>query len=358
MLEKLVNHSTRATHDRLRTRPVFLNERFNEWKLGVPASVATRALKDMPLIVAVGGGKGGVGKSVISANLAVTYAQQGFRVLVVDLDLGCSNLHTHFGVAVPKRTLLDYAVRKQVPFIDVMQATPMGNVAFIAAGREEEWSSKLDTDLTVFNPFWDAIFAARQQLKVDVVIFDLGAGTNRHTMTFFNAAHLGLVTVLPEPTSIENAYVFLRMALWDLVTYVGEHLAQSDVAADIQHELAHVSSGSLAKGYVDCFRRLINTHPEFIHALAQALKGRHTGIIVNQVRNQNDIDIGKSMEHICQKYFGFQARFLGFLNHDESVINSLRNRHIHVLDYPQGMVAKRLTGIVQNSINLLGMQGV
>ena len=57
---------------------------------------------------AIGGGKGGVGKSLISANLSITLAQTGVKVTAVDLDLGCANLHTCLGVDIPSLTLSDF----------------------------------------------------------------------------------------------------------------------------------------------------------------------------------------------------------------------------------------------------------
>ena len=84
------------------------------------------------------------------------------------------------------------------------------------------------------------------------------------------------------------------------------------------------------------------------------MQGRYLGVVLNQARNQADMDIGQSMEHICQKYFGFQSRYLGYLNYDEAVWKSLRNRRHLMTDFPHSLIAKRLA-VVANQAAFFGI---
>jgi flagellar biosynthesis protein FlhG len=334
----------------------FVTMHYNNWKAGLSFDAPLPLSRQMPAILAVGGGKGGVGKSIVSANLAATLAQFGYRVLVVDLDLGCSNLHSHFGVSMPKRSLVDFLITKSVGFRDIILPAPVQGVAFVAGGREEAWSEYLDQPSDYLLPLWQALLASRQQFKVDIVLFDLGAGTHRHTMDFFSAAHLGLVTVLPEPTSIENAYVFFKMTLWKLIDNIGYQLHQPEVAQDIKAALAAMAGSTLTSGYASCLRELQLSYPQFIQDLQRVIQARCLGIIVNQTRDQSDIDLGSSMEHICQKYFGLPTKYIGYLNYDEAVLKSLKNRRLLVSDFPHSMIAKRLSVAASQSLKILGMQ--
>ncbi len=334
----------------------FVSLHYNNWKAGLSFDAPLPLARHMPAILAVGGGKGGVGKSIVSANLAATLAQYGYRVLVVDMDLGCSNLHSHFGVAMPKRSLADFLLTKTTPFRDVILASPVQGVAFVAGGREEAWADYLDQPSDYLLPLWQALIASRQQFKVDIVLIDLGAGTHRYTMDFFSAAHLGLVTVLPEPTSIENAYVFFKMTLWKLIDNLGYRLQQTEVAQDIKCALAAMAGSTLTSGYASCLKELALTYPAFIQDLQRVIQARCLGIIVNQTRDQADIDLGSSMEHICQKYFGLPTKYIGYLNYDEAVLKSLKNRRLLVSDFPHSMIAKRLSVAAAQSLKILGMQ--
>lgn len=334
----------------------FVTANYSNWKIGLPWETVLPPPKQIPAVIAVGGGKGGVGKSIISANLAATISQYGYRVLVVDLDLGCSNLHSHFGVSMPKKTLADFVLTQRLTFREVMLPSPMPGVAFVAGGREESWNDYLEHSSDHLLPLWQALLSSRQQYKVDVIILDLGAGTQRYTMDFFACAHLGLVSVLPEPTSIENAYVFFKMALWKMIDNVGRFHHQPEAAQDIKAALSSMVGGSLSSGYATHFRALQLSYPQFVQDLVRTIQARCLGIVVNQARDQADIDLGTSMEHICQKYFGFPAKSVGYLNYDEAVLKSLKNRRLLVSDFPHSIIAKRLSVAAAQSLKILGMQ--
>lgn len=334
----------------------FVVNHFDQWKRGVHLDTQTVSAHQMPNIIAVGGGKGGVGKSIVSANLSAVLAQSGYRVLVVDMDLGCSNLHSHYGVAMPKKTLADFVLGSKLDFRDVILPAPVQGVAFVAGGRDEQWHGVLDQPRAYLGKLWQELIRSKLNYKVDFVVLDLGAGVHRYTMDFFTASHVGVVTVLPEPTSIENAYVFLKSMLWSLIEAIGVNTGQVGIAEEIQHNLTTMSAASLNQGYAQSLRSMMAAYPEFIQMLAQTIRSRYVGLLVNQTRDQSDLDIGHSMEHICQKYFGLQSRYLGFLNHDQAVLKSLRNRRLLVNDFPHSSVVKRLMIAVSQTLNLLGLQ--
>jgi len=337
------------------TSPFVVNH-FDHWRRGLAVDVKLPLASAMPTMIAVGGGKGGVGKSIISANISAILAQFGYRVLVVDMDLGCSNIHSHFGVAMPKKSLADFILSNRLSFRDVILPAPVQGVAFVAGGREEQWNDVLDQSRVHLAPLWHELLQSKLQYKVDFVVLDLGAGTHRYTMDFFCASHMGLVTVLPEPTSIENAYVFLKMVLWNLIEAVGRNLDQPEVALDVQAALNQMSGKSLNQGYAFCLRQIQASFPEFIHVLSLVIRSRYVGLLLNQTRDQSDMDIGNSMEHICQRYFGLQTRYLGHLNYDQAVLKSLRNRRLLVTDFPHSLIVKRLVIAASQTLNLLGVQ--
>lgn len=335
----------------------WVREKGAHWQVGLPASVVMPCPpQEVPAILAVGGGKGGVGKSIISANLSATLARAGLRVLVCDLDFGCANLHTHFGIGHPKRSLTDFLLRKSHGFRDLILPASVENVGFVAGGREEEWGQHLGENHGVLLPLWQAFLTSRRDLGIDVLVLDLGAGTHRHTMEFFTAAHCGIVTVLPEATSIENAYVFLKMALWRLVEHVGHRIGEPETARLVQSVLGQ-AGGSIERGYLQQLRELKHKHPAFVGQLARAILGRHLGVIVNQTREHADAEIARSMEHICNRYFGFQTTSIGSLNFDEAAWKSSRNRRLLVDDFPHSMIAKKLTHVATETLRLLQWEG-
>src|SRR3569833_2571519 len=86
-------------------------------------------------IVAVGGGKGGVGKSLVSTNLAVALARTGAKVVMLDADLGAPNLHTMFGIMRPQRTVEDFLSGRSATLDEVALATPIPGLRLIAGAE-------------------------------------------------------------------------------------------------------------------------------------------------------------------------------------------------------------------------------
>lgn len=331
-----------------------LVKRQRGWELGLPAYIDLRG-RTPPVIIAVGGGKGGVGKSLVSANLAVRLAATGRKVVAIDLDIGGSNLHTYFGVGAPKVNLADAVIYKQKSFAEVLTPTPVSGVQLVAGGKEEAWGGTGSIDRALLRSTFDAIMAAKDNGQADIVILDLGAGTHRHTIDFFSVAHLGMLTVLPEPTSIENAYLFLKTSLFRLIENVGERLGSTDTAADVKALLtAGDAGGGRATGYADKLRQAAATYPGFVSQVAMALAGRTIGVTINQVRCQKDIDVGRSMELIGERYFGFITRYCGYLNYDEAAWKSLRNRRLLVIDFPHSILSRRFSDLTRAVLSNLG----
>ncbi len=159
-----------------------------------------------PRIWAIGGGKGGVGKSVVTANLAVAIARSGARVAIVDADLGGANLHTIIGVPSPKRNLSDFISRRVSSLAEVMTPTPIDNLWLISGAKAV---------LETANPNYgqkNKILRNIAKLDVDHVFLDLGAGTAFNVLDFFLVARKGVLVVVPEATSVENAYFFIKAA--------------------------------------------------------------------------------------------------------------------------------------------------
>ena len=86
-------------------------------------------------IWAVGGGKGGVGKSALTTGIAMTLAIQGRRCIMIDADLGGANLHTFLGMSPPKHTISDVLRDSSKNLQDILLATPFDNLSLISGAR-------------------------------------------------------------------------------------------------------------------------------------------------------------------------------------------------------------------------------
>lgn len=338
-----------ARRKKLQNSPL-LQANQSGWLKGVPSWADVDSERAIPLILAVGGGKGGVGKSLISANIGGQLAKEGYRVLIVDMDLGSANLHTYFGFAKPEKTLSDFMADHTLSFKDLALKGPIQGLGIIAGGRLDESILSLKMNPHFFTRFWRELQLCHGNF--DFVLLDLGAGTHKLTLEMFSLAHFGIVTILPEPTSIENAYVFLRAYLWRLIENLGHQTNRVEEALSIQEVLAQITAESVDSGYLTVLKGQYKNHPEFINDLGEVVLSRRTGFLVNQVRSREDEAIAGSMEGICKRFFGLQSHSLGYLNYDDAAWKSLRNQRLLLLDFPHSLIVQRLRHAARNLLTL------
>ena len=158
-------------------------------------------------IWAVGGGKGGTGKTVVAASIGILLAKAGKRVIIIDADLGGANLHTCLGIRHPSTTIADFLLKKVNSLNELLLDTPIKNLRLISGANDF---------LTIANiPFAQKQKLMRyiKNLDSDYVILDLGAGTSFNVLDLFLISDSNILVVMPEPTSVENAYRFIKCAI-------------------------------------------------------------------------------------------------------------------------------------------------
>lgn len=167
-------------------------------------STSGELIHDNRRVYTVGGGKGGTGKSFTTANLGTILAQQGNKVLLVDLDLGASNLHTFLAFGKPQVSLKQYLEKEVNDINDVVLETTQPNLSIISSSG---------CSLEVANLYYAQklkIIRAINNLSYDYIFIDLGSGTHFNTLDFFLMSNKGILVTTPEPVSIENMFRFMK----------------------------------------------------------------------------------------------------------------------------------------------------
>jgi flagellar biosynthesis protein FlhG len=178
----------------------YLSSVFNGRRTASESDVRSR-------IIAVGGAKGGIGKSIFAANLGTMLSSLGFRVALVDLDLGGSDLHIFLGhKRIPEVTLNDFLNRKVTSLEDAAVGCGQGP-ALIAGDCGELGAANI--------PFQKKmrLMESIRKINADYVVLDLGGGTDFNTLDFFLASDMGIVLSTLDQSSYLEAYAFIKTAL-------------------------------------------------------------------------------------------------------------------------------------------------
>ncbi len=288
-----------------------------------------------PSILSVGSGKGGVGKSFFVANLGVTLASLGCRVILVDLDLEGANLHTFLGMTSPQRSLADFVAHREAELGKLVLDTDIPNLGLIAgtdAHLEAPQPSRLERS---------RLIRGLSALPADVVLLDLGTGVRSTVIDYFLAGGDGVLLLDAEPTAVENAYRFMRAAY-----YRKMQLAMT--THPVRELVASVMDQRNERGIrtpQDLLLEVERLDPGEGARFVEAMRAFKPQIVVNRVRTAEEIKLGFSVRAVCGKYFGISSDYLGYINADPAVGRSVMQRQPVVSSEPRSDAAVYLSRI-------------
>ncbi len=249
-------------------------------------------------VITVTSGKGGVGKTNISVNLALNLSQMGYRVVILDADFGLANIEVLFGIS-SQFTLLD-VINSEKNIFDIISDGPM-NVKFISGGSGIE--EMIHLQKWQLNTVMEKM-ALLDQIA-DIVIVDTGAGVSDKVVSFISAADDVVLVTTPEPTSLMDAYALVKTA-------------------------------------------------------TLANKNKKIQLIVNRAESDKEaLAAANKLIIASENFLDVKLEQLGYVLYDTSVVKAVKQQQPFILSYPKSLVTRQLNEIACNLIsenNELAMQ--
>lgn len=244
-------------------------------------------------VITVTSGKGGVGKSNISVNLAINFRRQGKRVVIFDADFGLANIEIIFGIA-PKHSMFDM-IYNNMSITDILTSAPFG-IEFISGGsgiQELANLNKSQLDYMV-SKLYDLDCLA------DIIIIDTGAGISNTVLDFVTASNEVLLVTTPEPTSITDAYATLK--------------AMKNRGGNI--------------------------------------KDKEINLLVNKVSSEAEgLEIFKKLNKVTERFLDIQLKNIGFLPYDRTLEKAVIEQKPVSILYPKSNISKALEKLADNMLN-------
>jgi flagellar biosynthesis protein FlhG len=239
--------------------------------------------KSKPLIVSVTSGKGGVGKTFITINLATILARQGKRVLVADCDLGLANIDIMLGIN-PSLTLKD-VVFGTLHLKDVIISTKGGFDLIPSSSGVREMAQLL------FEKIQNIKDMLLEIEGYDLILLDTGAGISEVVLQFNLFAEKNIVVINRELTSLTDAYAIVKV-------------------------------------------------------MYQVFSRQSFCIITNNIKDEKEgSSIFKNIDTICQRFLGFPLHYLGYVVQDDAVPKAILKQELAVLAYPHSRINTNLAQI-------------
>ncbi|MFQ5484994.1 MAG: P-loop NTPase [Desulfobacterales bacterium] len=268
-----------------------------------------------PTIWAVGGGKGGAGKSVVSTMLSCCLARMGKRTVLIDVDLGGANIHTLMGIKSPPRSINDFITRKFKSLKDICIDTEEKNLRLISGSSEV---------LSLANPHFSQkikLINHFARLNTDNLVLDLGAGTSFNVLDFFLAADEKIVVLTPEPTSIQNAYIFVRNVVYRRLS----RLTNKDSSLKALVKIAMNPKNEFKiRTIKELFQFIQESGGKDVAAPLEKEIGKiRPAIITNMVKESKEKKANRIIQIVAERYLSIQSVALGSVEYDRQIFEMI-----------------------------------
>jgi len=267
-------------------------------------------------IIAVGGGKGGVGKSILSIGLGTALAKSGHSVVLADLDLGAANLHTYLGIRGRTPTIVDFILNKVPSLENILVETPVPRLGLISGAEFVPGAT---------NPaHWMKLKLMRhlRALPADYIIIDLGAGVQFNTLDFFGISDRGVVITAPEPGAVMNAYSFVKGALFRKMQTIFKN--NPDISRIIDAETKNPDSEQ--RFTLEWFKATLEqSAPELLPLIDEIKQSFCPALIINRAPEGQTHLLVKNLISLCTEKLGITLEHVGDLPDVREISNHLLN---------------------------------
>ena len=258
----------------------------------------------------------------------------------MDSDLGGANLHTLLGIKFVKHTLNDY-IHNTCSLEDAVLPTSIKNLWLISGA---------DGILGAANPsYFQKIKTIKcfSKLEADYILVDLGSGTSYNVLDFLNSADEKIVIFSPEPTSIQNAYGFLKSALYrKLIRTFKENKPVQDVikkAIDPKNENKVSTLDELSL-------KICNMDKEGHLVFKETVNKYRPNTIINMLKNKKEQNIALGLNLTAKKFLNLDMNYLGFMESDDIVSESVKTMTPFMKMNPDAHVSNSIKQIIQQLV--------
>lgn len=298
-------------------------------------------MKQKPCIIPIASGKGGVGKSIITANLAIALASKSLKIIAVDLDLGGANLYTYLGMKNTYKGIGDF-LREKDKLKNFLVPTAYKNLSFLPGEGRTTFLANIHYAQK------KKLIKELLNLDADCILLDLGAGTSFNTLDFFNLANNGLIITTFETPGILNTLSFIKNYLFRRIKFAVSKNTLLTQTLNNAYKNSNENEALTIRGIIE----LISEHnKEMAEEIKNLLRNFKPRIVFNQGDSKDELKMLDSIEKAIVKNLSLNVDYFGFIHFDNNMRLSIKNREVLLEKYPNSTASIDIFNLADNIIN-------
>ena len=292
-------------------------------------------------IIPIAGGKGGVGKTEFCANLGVRLGQLGYSVILIDLDLGGSNLHSTLGLKNKNSGVGNLLSDRNLDFEGLIVTTPYDNLRFIPGDVLVAGTPNLSFSQK------QSLIANIEKLEADYVLIDLGSGASNNVVDFFLISNSGIVVTSPHIGSVLNAYSFLKNTIFRFL--IRAFSGESEVERYLRNSIKERRPGNPVT-VANVFAGMEEMDSDCAAKARSYVDIVQPSVVLNLVRTSDDLSILEGLRDLTANNLDVSLTALGMLVYDDGIAASHKAKRPMMDVAPDSLFAVEVDRIAQKVV--------
>ena len=293
------------------------------------------------ILIPIASGKGGVGKTFATANLAIALAEMGHRVIAADLDLGGTNLHSFLGLSNRYPGIGDFLKARTAELDELLVPTEIPNLQFLPGDGKTPFMANIAYAQKV------KLISRIRKLPADYVLLDLGAGSSFNTIDFFRLTPRAILITAPEPPAVMGMLVFLKNFL---LRAIKREMVRYSAVNEMLHDLYKLPMEAQMVSIKEVHQKIADEDPQAAKLVGQVYESCRPRIIINMGENPEDSRMAFKISQTLGDILSIEADYFGFIFKDKSVPMSVRNRSTFLPNYRDSLAAENIVRIAHRIV--------
>lgn len=271
-------------------------------------------LNGTPTIIPIASGKGGVGKTFFTANLAIALAEMGHPTIAVDTDLGGSNLH--FSLGLPNRFpgIGSFLKARSAELDEMLVTTEIPNLQFLPGDGTSPFMANIPHAQKI------RLISRIVNLPAEYILLDLGAGTSFNTLDFFRLSRHGLVITTPEYPAIMNMMTFLKHLL---LRIIAGNFTKNNNISQMLNTMYKTDKQINIVELQERIGGIDHVAGSKVRELCHQYRPR---LVFNMGEHPDEIKLSEQIDNNLKNILSMEVDYFGFIFNDPAVRQSIKEK--------------------------------